>query len=184
MCHNLGADETKDPFKPAAEIHGAMYQFGIGTEALSQADNLSNSGTVPGWNNSVPGSGDWNMVTKNPCPTGWRLPTKDEWQGVIDNNNKYRTANGGTSWSTSTLSWSSGATVFGNGIKFGDALVLPTVGLRFYTNGSLYERGAEGYYWCSTAEASSGYNMIFRGYDQYVNYNSRSYGMSVRCISE
>ncbi|MDR1591458.1 MAG: fibrobacter succinogenes major paralogous domain-containing protein, partial [Prevotellaceae bacterium] len=173
-----------DPFTPAAEIHGAMYQFGIGTEALSQADNLSNSGAVPGWNSPVSGNGEWNMVTQNPCLPGWRVPTEDDWQGVIDNNTIYYTADGGTSWSTSAPTWSNGEE--DNGIKFGDALVLPAAGVRNSGNGSLAARGVQGYYWSSTNIGSSGRVLYFSNgfYSTTLLNPARSYGYSVRCVAE
>jgi uncharacterized protein (TIGR02145 family) len=162
-----------------------MYQFGIGTEALSQADNLSNSGAVPGWNGSVSGTANWDMVTQNPCPTGWRVPTITEWAGVLDNNTISRTNDGGTSWNTSTvLTWTTGDE--DNGIKFGDALVLPAAGLRTSGNGTLSNRGYYGYYWSSAAAlANTGRRMYFVNSTQNTNSNyDRSYGYSVRCVEE
>jgi uncharacterized protein (TIGR02145 family) len=178
MCHNLGANEGADPFTPAAEIHGAMYQFGIGTEALSQADNLSNTGEVPGWNNSVSGSGDWDMVTQNPCPPGWRVPTIEEWAAVINTSNNAITKVG--------TDWTSGSGNYYTGTQIGDALFLPTAGLRSTSNGSLNFRGIYGYYWSSTADGSyNGHYLGLNSVDQGTGNNfSRSYGFSVRCVAE
>ncbi|MDR1591580.1 MAG: fibrobacter succinogenes major paralogous domain-containing protein, partial [Prevotellaceae bacterium] len=192
MCHNLGANEAADPFTPAAAIHGAKYKWGVKTVALTQADDQAKPGAITSptaWVDiamPLPTTSDnWNMVTQNPCPPGWRVPTIEEWQSVIDNNTIYRATDGG-GWSTSTPSWSSGANVFGNGIKFGDALVLPTAGYRDYSNGLLVNRGDNGYYWSSTAYGSTACRLRFGSGDQYTNNYpyDRTCGFSVRCISE
>ncbi|MDR1592845.1 MAG: fibrobacter succinogenes major paralogous domain-containing protein, partial [Prevotellaceae bacterium] len=184
MCHNLGADETKDPFKPSKEIFGAIYKFGLKDTIISQATNIDITGSIPWWTNSTPsGDKDWNMTDANPCPPGWRVPTKEEWDGVIANNTITRTANGGTSWSAGTATWSNGEE--DNGIKYGDALVLPAAGYRLNSNGTLLNRGGTGYYWSSTANGTNGSNLLFNnGGESTYGIYPRSYGFSVRCLSE
>jgi uncharacterized protein (TIGR02145 family) len=193
MCHNLGANEGADPFTPAALIHGAKYKWGVSSAALTQAQDqdqsLSMSSTI--WGN-IPSTfiaNGTNWLTDNPCPPGWRVPTITEWQGVINNNDRYRTDDGGTSWTAAnaTQSWSSGATIFGNGIKFGDALVLPAAGYRYYSDGTLPNRGSDGYYWSNQSYSNDTHarSLDFTGSDQKVSESRRrSNGFSVRCISE
>ncbi|MDR1591885.1 MAG: fibrobacter succinogenes major paralogous domain-containing protein, partial [Prevotellaceae bacterium] len=193
MCHNLGADEAADPFTPSAANHGAKYKWGVKTVALTQAqdqDPAYDSG-ITDWTNITPPPGttgiNW-LSTDNPCPPGWRVPTIEEWQSVIDNNDEYRTDNG-TSWTVAnaTQSWSASNTDFDNGIKFGDALVLPAAGYRSHSNGSLSNRGQNGDYWSSTANTSKGRRLYILGNDHGADANDggyRSYGFSVRCVAE
>jgi uncharacterized protein (TIGR02145 family) len=183
MCHNLGADMSSNPFTPLAANHGAKYQFGVKDAVLSQATDQANTGAVAGWNGSVTGSSTGWLVENNPCPPGWRLPTKEEWAGVLANNTITRTNNGGSSWASSYGSWSTNT--FGNAIKFGVALVLPTVDYRLYNNGDLNNRSNYGYYWSSTAEDTvSGYDMYFTWNGTTTANQNRSYGMAVRCVAE
>ncbi|MDR1592201.1 MAG: fibrobacter succinogenes major paralogous domain-containing protein, partial [Prevotellaceae bacterium] len=113
-------------------------------------------------------------------------PTDVEWQGVIDYNNEYRTDDGGANWTAANVaqSWFASNTDFTNGIKFGDALVLPAVGLRNAADGSLGHRGSRGYYWSSTADGGASLVIGFDGSGQNVGNYLRSAGFSVRCLSE
>ncbi|MDR1653454.1 MAG: fibrobacter succinogenes major paralogous domain-containing protein, partial [Prevotellaceae bacterium] len=182
MCHNLGADETKDPFTISKDIHGAMYQFGVKGTAISQATNFANTGNISGWK-TISGNGNW-VSSEDPCPSGWRLPTKDEWQGVIDNNTISRTVNGGTTWVSpgTSLTWND--LEEDTGIKFGDALVLPAAGRRDDNDGTLDYRGPNGYYWGSTADGTNGYFLRFTSGVEGTHSYNRSYGFSVRCLSD
>jgi uncharacterized protein (TIGR02145 family) len=193
MCHNLGANEAADPFKPSAEIHGAMYKWGTGEVALSAAENLdpaNNSGGTTWWagkGGTVPTtSDDWDMTNANPCPPGWKVPSNADWENVLSSNTLYRTNDGGSSWVAGTQSsgWTNSATNYSTGLKIGDALVLPAAGLRYDSGGSLSYRGSDGYYWSSTASGSNGRSMYFHGIGHVLTNGTRSYGCSVRCLSE
>jgi hypothetical protein len=84
---NLGAAANhpalSDPDTPSAEIHGAKYTYGAYTgqtnSYLSQYDD-QNGGTVFGW---TANGNYWN--TQDPCDTGtgYRIPTKDEYDKLI-----------------------------------------------------------------------------------------------------
>ncbi|MFN9911653.1 MAG: hypothetical protein ACK53L_03650, partial [Pirellulaceae bacterium] len=87
---------------------------------------------------------------------------------------------------TNVGTFSDNATNYGAGKKFGDNLMLPAAGYRYYGDGSLGNRGYYGYYWSST-EYGTGYAwyLIFGIDDADTNYNGdRKSGFSVRCIAD
>ena len=182
MCHNLGADETRDSFTAHQGLHGNMYKWGTGQVALSASENISGTtGAIANWTTSVGGvppttTADWNMSTANPCPAGYRVPTKAEWDGVINASLNPVSRQG---------SWSNDANNSAVGTKFGTALFLPAAGYRNNSNGSLGYRGYYGYYWSSTVgSAYNAYCMYFGSTGQGTHYNaSKSFGLSVRCIA-
>ncbi|MCT4260495.1 hypothetical protein HZP32_00015 [Elizabethkingia anophelis] len=180
MCHNLGADTTQDPFTPNALIHGAKYQWGANTNEAgryySQSDDQSNSGAISGWNTTGKANGSWSDASKtanDPCPSGYRVPTKAQWQAVIDNNTR----------SFIGSDWSGSPTNYGTGVKLGSMLFLPAAGYRNYTDGTLSDRSYFGLYWSSSAATSSADHLIFDNSTVYMYNLDRSYGFSVRCIS-
>jgi uncharacterized protein (TIGR02145 family) len=98
----------------------------------------------------------------NPCPTGFRLPTRSEWASLI-------TAAGITNSATA----------------YGSSLKLTVAGYRLYNTAALTNRGSSGYYWSSSL--SGGYALYF-----YVSLSAqsssggvyRAYGFSVRCVKD
>ncbi|MFT4072672.1 MAG: FISUMP domain-containing protein, partial [Dysgonamonadaceae bacterium] len=183
-CYNLGADTSLDPFIPAAGLHGAKYRWGAKNASYTMAQDQSNSDIIPGWTLSSTTtypfqttSGDWDMTNNNPCSPGWRVPTNAEWLGVI-NKSQNKQTNVGTNWSSEATNYTSGR-------KFGNILYLPTTGYRFDINGALYYRGSYGYYWSSTRYSNSYANLMSLYDKQTTTYNTyRSHGFSVRCIAE
>jgi uncharacterized protein (TIGR02145 family) len=181
MCHNLGAANTSaDPFTPSWEINGGYWQWGRPTEAAAgptgSGAGQANSGAITGWNTTGAGDGSWadgSKTANDPCPTGYRVPTKAQWEGVVANNTK-----------TNVGTFSGSATNYGAGKKFGDNLMLPAAGFRFNLNGALYNRGAAGYYWSSTENgtATAGHLSFFGG--AFTFDSNRTNGFSVRCIAE
>ncbi|NDV47753.1 hypothetical protein D0T49_11915 [Paludibacter sp. 221] len=181
MCHNLGADYTADPFTPAAAIHGAKYKWGVSSPALSQTQDQASAAANPigTWASTGPTppatNTPWNMNNANPCPAGWRVPTKGEWDQVIDNN----------AWTKTNTSWIAGTTNYASGYKVGDNLFLPTTGHRDYSDGALLNRGSHGYYWSSTQGGTTGgYFLLFNSTVQNTSSYRRSLGLVIRCVAE
>ena len=119
----------------------------------------------------------------NPCPTGWRVPTKEEFQAL---------ANSGSSWA--------GAERRGNSVAgrfFGPnnasctmsdltgCIFLPACGFRG-TDGSVGNQGSSGYYWAQEEHsAANGFLLSFRASSTSINpENSRNKndGRAVRCV--
>jgi uncharacterized protein (TIGR02145 family) len=180
MCHNLGAIEGADPLKPAATIQGGKYKWGVKAIAMTQEEEQDdgkeystsewlNRGTPPTDTNV-----DWDMKDANPCPAGWRVPTRTEWASVLTNNAKIWEGN----WKTVNYS---------SGLRIGDALFLPTAGFGYDTDGSPSYPGKNAYYWSSTAVGPNGNCLKFdkdNGNVATVDYvANRIYGFSVRCVA-
>ncbi|HFK5504481.1 TPA: FISUMP domain-containing protein [Elizabethkingia anophelis] len=187
MCQNLGATSGINPFSPEAGNHGAKYQWGAQTNEtgryISQSDDQSNSGAITGWNSSSKPNGSWSDASKinNPCPPGYRVPTKAQWQAVIDNNkNVERVTTDG--WVSSITNYSS-ALYFRNPSNI-RTLMLPAAGYRSRTDGTLTNRGSSGFYWSSSGATSNASYLNFSSSSVNVNYSSRTNGFSVRCVAE
>jgi uncharacterized protein (TIGR02145 family) len=184
MCYNLGAADTSaDPFTPGWGINGGYWQWGRLNQAAAgpsgSGAGQANGGAITGWNTNDAASGSWADGSKtgnDPCPTGFRVPTKAQWDGVLANNT---ITNMGTNWTA-------GATNYSTGKKFGDKLMLPAAGYRFNGDGTLAGRGDVGSYSSST-ESSAEFSryLYFDNVGVYYSGNGfRTYGRSVRCIAE
>ena len=182
MCYNLGSANTSaDPFTPTWEINGRYWQWGRLAQAAAgptgPGAGAANSGTVSGWNTINAPNGSWNDVSKtanDPCPSGYRVPTKAQWDGVSANNTK-----------TDVGTFNSSATNYGAGKKFGDQLMLPATGLRDGDDGEVVIRGLRGYYWSSTENGNSNaWYLYFDSSNALTGSYFRTDGLSVRCVAE
>ena len=103
----------------------------------------------------------------------WRLPTKAEFQELIDR----------CSWTWTTYKGVNGYKVTGPN---GNSIFLPVAGCRGGTE--LYDRGSRGYYWSGTlckGDSYSAYDLDFNGGDHCVVYcNYREIGQTVRPVSD
>ena len=182
MCYNLGAANTSaDPFTPSWEINGGYWQWGVKDQAAAGPTgpdiSQANDGPVNGWNTTAAPNSSWADGTKtanDPCPPGFRVPTKDHWAGVIANNT-----------STNVGSFTPSATNYAAGKKFGTQLMLPAAGYRGLDDGALYYRGDFCLYWSSTEyDNIYAWYLLFSSSDAYTINNLRTYGLSVRCVAE
>ncbi|MDV3659237.1 hypothetical protein CMU70_02055 [Elizabethkingia anophelis] len=184
MCQNLGATEGIDPFSPEAGNHGAKYQWGANTNEagryISQADDQSNSGSISGWNSTPKPDGSWSDTSKtsnDPCPSGYRVPTQQQWQAVIDNNNVERIGSWANDGNYTTALYVRNP----SNIR---TLMLPAAGYRYVSDGTLFNRGSNGYYWSSSVATSNAYYLRFDSSSVGVSNHVRTYGFSVRCVAE
>ncbi|RNA61552.1 hypothetical protein D1631_06210 [Chryseobacterium nematophagum] len=187
--HNLGADFSLDPHVGVKGIHGNYYQWGI---LVPVADADTPPGNISGWNAQAAPNGAWNSGTEDaPVRTGldpcaaldnggnhFRVPTYTEWESLLQNNSVSRQGtfvDSATNFGT-TLSYSCGS----------GKMTLPISGLRGGSQGQLYVRGQQGYYWTSTefVQPNSSYYVFITSAYVQINRKERTDGMSVRCIKE
>ena len=169
------ADKPEDP--------GMFYQWNskIGWSATDPMIN-SYGGTT--WKDDAPGN-IWGE-DNDPSPTGWRVPTLEEFETLFDTDNV-------------SIEW--GTTQNGiTGRKFtdktsGNSIFLPAAGYRASHSGTLNVAGLIGKYWSSTTTENDGdfadeeyYQFAsyleFHSEDAYCNdYNFRYNGLSVRAVA-
>jgi uncharacterized protein (TIGR02145 family) len=186
-CHNLGADESADPFTPDWKLNGNYYQWGRSAVAAlgptGSGVSEANNGAITGWNTTAASNGDWadsSKTANDPCPTGFRVPTRAQWDAVLNTDLNQTRSYPGT-WSNSNTNYSAGLRI-GSGTT---GLFLPAAGNRNLSGGTLNNRGFIGFYWSSTEFGSNAWNLIFNnGNAETLNFFLRTNGMSVRCVAE
>jgi len=208
MCHNLGADESLDPFTYKSngdavdtDIKGSLYQWGRPTDGHEKRGStaittLATSNT-PGHANFIRASSspyDWRSGGGN--TSRWGDGTTGENQSKAANDpcpagwkvpsqkqwqSIYKASGAGapSAATANTWSWKN------SGFMIGDALYLPASGYRNFSSASLYYVGINGYYWSSTVTSTASCNLNFSSSTVGpANYDSHAYGFSVRCVAE
>jgi uncharacterized protein (TIGR02145 family) len=97
----------------------------------------------------------------NPCPSGYRLPTEDEWEAERQ------------SWSSKDAA---GA--------YGSPLKLPLAGFRSRSSGSIFLVDSVGNYWASSVSGSDAMSLNFLSSNASLYSSNRAHGFSVRCIKD
>lgn len=181
-------NENLDPFVPTQNIMGLYYQWGANTWV---ANDNGVAYPVSSWRFSDPGAGAWNVTgtgSSEPCPTGYRVPTYDEWIGVFNNNTKTKVG----PWTGDGAS-----PAYDSGLMLGRFLFLPASGIIPSVDGRVISiRGKSLNYWASVrndlpsipsarlfsvqSSGSGASAVMLMG-----NASSPiSYAMSVRCIQK
>jgi len=122
---------------------------------------------------------DWNTAMKI-CPSGWHLPSKKEWQTLVD-------FVGGVKIAGEKLKATSGWDDFkgssGNGTDDFDFSALPG-GIGIF-DGSFRWVGINGVWWSSSGQASEAYFLLMdRGYGIAGEFADKSILLSVRCVQD
>ena len=137
------------------------------------------TGDVINWDNSNPVGDTWEK-SNDPSPVGWRVPTLEEIQKLLDTEkvtNAWTTVNGV------------------NGRKFidnvtGDSLFLPIAGYRYYRDGPLYDASLSGLYWSSTVYEdenwcqTAAHHLRIRDDQAIWAHNYRRGGFCVRSVAD
>ena len=117
------------------------------------------------WNENISGLYDPQKGDADPCPAGFRVPNRQEWEAFIS---EYTEGAG-----------NSAAAAFASPLK------LPIAGLRA-SSGALNHQDFAGYYWASTHHYTDhGFFMgIGKNGQAGIGSQYRGFGQSVRCIEE
>jgi uncharacterized protein (TIGR02145 family) len=151
---------------------GMFYQWNrnIGWSATDPLVN-SNGGTT--WDATEPEGTEWEAAN-DPSPEGWRVPTKDEIETLLD-----------ASKVSSVWTTQDGV----NGYLFTDkttnaTLFLPAAGCRHVNSGSLTDVNWQGLYWSSTQDnAAAAYSVYVYNGGAASQNGGRNWGFSVRPVS-
>lgn len=176
MDRNLGATQVAASSSDQAS-YGDYYQWGRvrdGHECRnSPITNTQSSTDIPSHGDFIACCHDWAnpsnpSLTFNPCPTGYSVPTTEEWNEEID------------SWDGTM-----GDGYTNNNSQFdamnNTVLRLPINGNRSWSNGAMTDTGTYGWYWRSTSAKA----IWLRDTGSASMYNTvRGNGMSVRCIKD
>ena len=183
MDRNLGASQVATS-STDADSYGDLYQWGRRVDGhqlrTSGSTNTLSSTDVP----DIPWNDDFIIVTNsdfpfdwrrtrnnnlwqgvngvnNPCPAGFRLPTKAEWEAEF-------------------ASWSSQDTAG----AFASPLKLTVAGFRWRQNGSILDLNDWGRYWSSTVTGDFSYDLTFNTNSAGMINEGRAEAVSVRCIKD
>ena len=151
-------------FAATPESAGMFYQWNrkIG---WTSSDPMVSSDAVTMWSSYDSSGTSWTSEN-DPCPTGWRVPTKSELDGLLSAEKDWTTtpANG---------------RIFGSGAN---TIFLSAAGYRHPYGGTLHSDGSGGCYWSS----SNAYYVYFNSNNVYQGPPSEdgASGYSVRCVAE
>ncbi|HFK5505092.1 hypothetical protein [Elizabethkingia anophelis] len=192
MRHNLGANTSSNPDIPSINIAGNYYQWG---RKAPVATATTGTGAIPGWNTTVAPQGAWNSGTRtapikntlnDPCPTGWRVISRDELGTLVDNTTYSYTGNAATS------SIGSAAAVLTSKFNTSVKVTLPFTGFRDGADGRFSHASGttliDGNYW--SAEHGDDIGRLFTlftttGYGFWYALNLvNTRAMPVRCVAE
>ena len=153
-----------------SENSGMFYQWNrrIG---WSSTDPVVSSYGATTWDRHTPIGTAW-FAENDPCPQGWRVPTRAELESLSRAESTWITTRRGVS-----------------GRLFGTApnqLFLPAAGFRHESNAARPPVGTHGTYWSSTPYGSTlawRLLIIYSGVSNVLR-NPRANGFTVRCVAE
>ena len=127
--------------------------------------------SVENWNLTTPEGTEWE-AQNDPCPRGWRVPTRAELQNLDSAGSVWTTRNGI------------------NGRVFGTApnqIFLPAAGWRRHDDGVFFLNGTSGGYWSSTNAFSGNewaFDFVFIEESTNTLHSFRTRGFSIRCVAK
>ncbi|MBN2777355.1 MAG: PKD domain-containing protein [Bacteroidales bacterium] len=170
---------------------------GISVTDAKAVDNYSTYGVLYNWSAAMGGQ---ESSTTNPsgvqgvCPTGWHLPSDEEWKelemviGLTQEEADvmgWRGTNEGSKMATNASLWNDGLLV--NNEDFGSSGFKALPGGRRYLNGVFEYVNVTGNYWSATETYSDHAYHRLLGYQQSNVYRidyDKQLGISVRCLKD
>ncbi len=207
MRRNLGST-VANPDAPNASATigfrdhiGNYYQWGRITARGSGSTTADQTGahwatrqeSLTAWNTGTEAAPVKN-TTNDPCPEGWRVPTRTEWNLLIANTTQSQTDNLGTNWVASTTNYAT-AKVFRSLRDRNVVLTFPSGGAFTPTNNAspatLQSRGNTGAYWTSLSIApeSAALNAARLITNEAAatmgqGNNNKNFAISIRCTRD
>ena len=159
---NVGADKPEE--------YGNYYAWGeTETKSKYTEDNCATWRKKLG---DISGDSRYDAARRN-WGGSWRMPTKAEYQELVDN----------CTWTWTTQGGHNGYKVTSK--KSGNSIFLPAAG--YWTGSSIYSQGEFGDYWCSTPSEShteDAYDLDFDSSGHNVDLYFRSFGHAVRPVCD
>ena len=175
---------------PPVDRNNLWGNLGGGPNSRSAANTPTSLDGTHGW--------DERAQRNNPCPIGWRVPSRFDWWDIYRGNgsNDPQTVTNGA-WNNNSLNRNTwrfhpvqvNSSAFGGAVIInsgGEAVFLPAAGIRNIIDAEFDRGGQYGVYWTSTFHnVSSAWAMSFSSV--YVSAGSanaghQSFGFSVRCV--
>ena len=161
--------DTPGTFANSENPYGMLYQW-------NRRKGWLGTGTVTGWDNSIPPSDFW-ASTNDPCPAGWRVPTLEEMEKLLDKSKV-------TSDSAAIAEGVIGKAY--TDVLTGNRIFLPTSHYRQSNRPPIEnDNVCIGFYWSGTAYSSSvAYSLFFeRDFDGNISW-PKNWGMTIRCVAD
>jgi uncharacterized protein (TIGR02145 family) len=157
-------------FSDSEDDAGRFFQWGANV-GWSLKDPLISTSNATVWPTTPTADDAWTVST-NPCPSGWKVPSRSEWHTLFQQSHTYV---------TSPM----------RGILFAGTLFIPIVGVRNYADGALIETSGTVYasaYWASEdiAGTDAAYAVALAS-DNVLYENipaSRTVGYLLRCVEK
>ncbi|MGQ3537059.1 FISUMP domain-containing protein [Ornithobacterium rhinotracheale] len=160
---------TSGTSAPTPKYSGTHARVNSWTNPNTNQFIIPSSGSTWSWNYT--GQGPWDLwqsgKSNNPCPQGYHVPTKEEWQTL------HQAIAGSTSSVSNNKMWSE------------TSLSLPASGYRSY-DASFSTQGSYGDYWSSSQnDSKNAWNVNFNsGNSNPSNDRDQADGFSVRCLKD
>jgi len=180
LDRNIGASRVCTTINDTS-CYGDYYQWGRNRDGHEKSNSALTSIQATDLNSTdnkfIYGSSDWASVDSNGsirvdkwanidgssvCPTGYRVPTIDEFKAeTIDQD------------------------MTSNADAFNSFLKIATSGFRDFSNGNVVYRGSRSDFWTISVDNSSSNagQLYIRDGEYLANYPARAYGQSIRCIA-
>ena len=200
LNNNLGANYSNvnhasfDPTQQATSAtdfnaYGSLFQWGRysdGHELINYTSSTTGTGvngtTSTNATSDTPGD---NLFIKEPnSPYDWRAPSNDNlWQGESGINNPcpqgYRLPK-----ETEMNNLFSAEGINNIFSAASSSLAFSTSGIRYFSNGTVFNEGSSGYYWTSSVSGTNASSRYFDSGSTFAGSNYRAVGFGVRCIKE